>query len=156
MTPKIPRNLMLMAVNWETESRKKGEEWEHQQWQIIKSVPQNQGNYRSRGCLIPEKNCTEITVISFSFLNIPTRRWPCRSAVLDVGFCVWAMLTPVCYPSVQQPTSGLEETIFSWEKGLPVSAQEKYLSLHCLFMAEETSLKPWLLAHECVPSPCVL
>ena len=61
-------------------------------------------------------------------------------------FCVWAVLTPLCYPSVWHPASSLEETVFSWEKGLPVSAQEKHLSLRFVFMAEETSLSAWLLA----------
>lgn len=110
---------------------------------------------------IPEKNCTESTPFpsavvhgcisqetppwfpaQVTTVNTLTWRWPCSSGVLDEGFCVWAMLTPVCYP-----TSGLEETVSSWEKALPVSAQEKHLSLHFPFMAEATSpLNPWLLA----------
>lgn len=154
-----------MAANGETESRRKGEKSEHQQWQILLSVPQNQGNYRSWGHLERKLYSREELHRKYTFsfccctwrhfsgdpprfpaqvttVNILTRRWPCSSGVLDEGFCVWAMLTPVCYP-----TSGLEETVSSWEKALPGSAQEKHLSLHFPFMAEATSpLNPWLLA----------
>lgn len=61
--------------------------------------------------------------------------------------CIGAMLTPVCYPSVQHPTSCLEETIFFWEKSLPVSVWGKSLSLCFLFYYRaDKSLQPWLLA----------
>lgn len=73
-----------------------------------------------RECSIPERNWTEKN-IGFAFslccpwrhfpegsplipvqpttVNILPWRWPCSSGVLE-GFCVWTMLTPVCYPTV--------------------------------------------------------
>lgn len=173
---------MLKTVNWETESRKErnqninsGKFWS--QFPRIKAITEVEVALRESS--IREKNCAEIAAL-FHFpsavvhggisqkaphrfpahvttVNIPTWRWPCSSGVLDEGFRVWAVLTPVCYPGVQHPTSGLEETICSWEKRSACFCPRKiFVPTFPVYGWGNISQPMTFGSDECVRSPHVL
>lgn len=148
----------------------------HCQWQSqlsrIKVI--KEAKFALRESSTSEKNCTEMTVIWFSFCCfIWNSFWEGSPLISSTGYyCThWHEVTiqfrmpgqRFLYLShadthvLPQHSAGLEEIVFSWKNDLPVSAQEIFLSLHFLYVAEEAPLSLMaLLRSVCLFSSCFI